>query len=376
MRIIHIITNLGEGGAQKVLLNLCNETSQIHENIIISLSDDISQSEIIKNYKFKIYVLQFNQFPLGFIFGIIKLFKILNSKKANIIQTWLYHADLIGSLVAFIIGYRNIIWTIRDCSIDVSTKLSTKIIVYLLAKLSYIIPNKIIYNSSSAFKKFHFIYGYDRRKSFLIRNGFDTNTFKPNIKLRTSLRNELDISDSEKVIGMVARFHPVKNHIYLFKALNLVKIRFPNIKCILVGKDLEKHNSNLIKLISFYQLENNIILLGIRRDICRIMNTIDLNILCSKSEAFPNVIGEAMSCGTPCISTNVGDANDLIGKNGWLVPLDDDHKFSQTIITALTELHLKKSEKAPSFIRNRIVNFFSKEKMINQFVDFWENYNE
>ena len=371
MKIIHIITDLGEGGAQKFLINLCQSTSELHNHIIISLSSS-NQYLLNQKYNFKIYTLNLNKFLFGFFGSIVKLIRIIKRNKPNIIQTWLYHADFIGGIIAFIFGYRRIFWTVRDCSIDVNTKLLTKLIVIILSKLSYIIPEKIIFNSNNALNKFNKRYGYDKEKSFLIQNGFDIKKYKINKKDRKSLRNFLGLNEIDLVLGMVARFHPVKNHIYLIKTLNLVKRKFPNIKCLLVGKDLDKNNLFLKKIIKDNQIEENIVLLGIRRDITKIMNTIDIHLLSSKSEAFPNVIGEAMACGTPCVSTNVGDVQDIIGNNGWIVPINDYFTFSETIILAINEINCKNKKTNPNIIRKRIIDYFSQEKMVKNFLEIWQ----
>lgn len=371
MKITHIITDLGEGGAQKVLLNLCQATAKSHDHTIIALHN--SRNIIVnQKYNLKIYFLNLNQFPFGSFLSIIKLIKILSKKKSDIIQTWLYHADFIGGLTAFFLGHKNIFWTIRDCSIDVNTKLLTKLIVILLSKLSYFIPKKIIYNSNNALNKFNTKYGYDKRKSFLIQNGFDIDNYTIDKQYRKSLRNELQINEFEPVLGMVARFHPVKNHIYLFKTLNYVKRKFPNIKCLLVGNDLDDNNLFLKKMIKDNELQENIVLLGIRRDIVKIMNSIDIHLLSSKSEAFPNVIGEAMACGTPCISTNVGDAKDIVGNNGWIVPINDALAFSETIILAINQINCNHEKMNSNIFRKRIIDYFSKEKMVQKFLEIWQ----
>lgn len=371
MKIIHIITDLGEGGAQKLLINLCQSTSELHNHVIISLSSS-NQNVENQKYNFKIYTLNLNKFPLGYFGSIFGLIRIIKRNKPDIIQTWLYHADFIGGIIAFLLGYRRIFWTIRDCSIDVNTKLLTKLIVKFLSKLSYFIPEKIIFNSNNALNKFNKKYGYDKRKSFLIQNGFDIKNYKINKKDRTNLRNYLGLNELDVVLGMVARFHPIKNHAYLFQTLKLVKKKFPDIKCLLVGKDLDNNNLFLKKIIEDNKLEKNIFLLGIRRDISKVMNCIDIHLLASKSEAFPNVIGEAMACGTPCVSTNVGDVQEIIGNNGWIVPVNDRFTFSETIILAINQINCKNKKTNPNIIRQRIIDYFPAENMVKKFLEIWQ----
>ncbi len=371
MKILHIITDLDEGGTQKFLLNLCNSTSERHEHTIVSLKNIDSQLKSFNNKKFKIILLNFNSFPFGFICSFCKLIGIIILNNPKIVQTWLHHANFVGGLVAFLTGNRKIIWNIRDSSLDASNKLSTKMITLLASKLSFIIPQKIVYNSKEAQKRFTFNYHFSKKKSFLIRNGFDPKVYNIKEELRIKFRKSNNINENEIVLGLVSRFHPVKNHVYLFQTLELVKKKFPHIKCILVGKNNDKSNIFLMKMIHKYQLAENILLLGIKRNICEIMNGIDIKILCSKSEAFPNVLGEAMLCGTPCISTDVGDARDIISKNGWVVPLNDPYIFSQTIISAIHEIKNDKLNLLSLKTRAHIQNYFSKDKTINEFLNIW-----
>tara|TARA_Y100001978_G_scaffold74466_1_gene66731 strand:+ start:10521 stop:11648 length:1128 start_codon:yes stop_codon:yes gene_type:complete len=373
MKIIHIITSLGEGGAQSILLRICRETSDIHQHKIISLIDDKTQIEDFDKERFEIIFLNFNKIPFGPINGIFRLFRILLLDNSDVIQTWLYHADLFGGLIAKLNLKKNVIWNIRNCNIDSNTKFTTKLIVFILSKLSRIVPSKIIFNSRKSMLKHCESFGYTNKKSILIHNGFDTEKYHINNKYRIKIRNELKIQNKEYVLGMIARFHPDKNHEYLFQTLKKVKSKIKNFKCILVGNEINKNNLKLAKLIEKYELERNIILLGIRRDIHKLMNALDLHILSSNTEAFPNVLGEAMACGIPCVSTNVGDAKFIIGDTGWLVPFCDSKIFANTIITALKEVKSDPMRKKSKLSRERIIDKFSNNSMLNQFIDCWGN---
>ena len=152
----------------------------------------------------------------------------------------------------------------------------------------------------------------------------------------------MKISKNKKIplLGSVARFHPQKDHKNLFQALNLLKINKIFFKCVLVGHKINAKNKLLIKMIKKFNLSKEVILLGPKRNINQIMNVIDIHILASEyGEAFPNVVAEAMACGTPCVVTDVGDSSLIVGKTGWIVRPSDSKGLAYSIKKQLKNLN-------------------------------------
>ena len=142
---------------------------------------------------------------------------------------------------------------------------------------------------------------------------------------------------------------------------------------ILVGTNLDHLNDDLVSSLKNNGLLDNVHLLGIRDDILSVMNSIDLFLLSSISEAFPNVLNEAMLCGTPCLTTNVGDAALIVDKTGWIVEPRDSTAMADACIHALNEKeknneHWKNRKES---CRKRIIEKFSFEKMINKYKEVW-----
>jgi len=255
-----------------------------------------------------------------FLFKFIYLIILINRFRPKYVQTWLYHANLIGGLAAKISGVKKLIWTIhhdfeyRSFSVFLEMK--------ILMMLSYFLPNNIIYGSEIS-KINHQLNGFIKRKSITINNGVCLEKFKPIIKFRKYFRNKFNINKDTLLLGNIARYHPLKDHETLLKALTILKNENIDFKCILIGSGLSRENHILKNKIKKYGLNKNIILYGKTFEINKIINSFDINILTSIKECSPISLMESMAVGIPCISTDVGDASHLIGKSGWVFPIYD-----------------------------------------------------
>jgi glycosyltransferase involved in cell wall biosynthesis len=215
------------------------------------------------------------------------------------------------------------------------TKLSTRIVVWLCSKTSNVVPTKIVCCSHQAIKT-HINCGYNKKKFYYIPNGFEVTKYKPNPFFQPRLKTDLQICNSKKLIGMIGRFDPQKNHLGYLECIKILNTKFDNLAYIFVGKSVNTTNFEITNLVEEYNLSKSIYLLGERSDIEFIMPALD--ILVSPSiygEAFPNVIGEAMSCGVPCVVTDVGDSSAIVGSTGYVVSPDDNDSLSSAISNML-----------------------------------------
>lgn len=371
MKIIHIITGLNDGGAEGVLYRLCKQ-DRTNNHLVVSLSDSGKYGPMLEAMGVTVTTLNMSPgrpSPIAF----IRLLQLLLRQKPDIVQTWMYHADLFGGLTARMAGVNTVFWGIRQTTFKTGiSKKSTVWIVQILAKLSFFVPSKIIVCAQKAIYV-HEALGYDRRIMHFIPNGYDMESLRPGLDPKGAFKIGPNPDLLTPLFGMVARFGPQKDHVNLFDALAILRDRGIHFRCVLVGTGMDDSNEEITKWIFQRNLEDHVHLLGQRNDIPIIMNCIDIHVLSSESEGFPNVVCEAMACGTPCVVTDVGDAAFIVGDTGWVVPPSDPVALSVAIEEALMELNGSNWQNRTQAARDRIQENFSIERMVNEYNRLWNS---
>ena len=371
MQVLHIITGLKRGGAETLLYRICQFDKE-YNHTVISLTGTQDYGKMLNQINVSVYALNFSNSKINF-FGLFKLYKLIREIKPDVVQTWMSHADLIGGVIARFAGIKNIFWGVHHTNlIKGESKRATMMIVKLNALLSYLVPKKIIYCAEKS-REIQELIGFKKTKGVVIQNGYDVNSFYQDNSLSESFRNELDISLDEFVIGHVGSYDPLKDQKTLIKSLAYLDQNNFNFIAVLVGINLDNANNALVRLLKENGLIERVHLLGSRKDILAVMNGIDLFMLSSISEAFPNVLNEAMACGTPCITTDVGDAAFIVGKTGWVVKPKDPKALANASIQALKEKQSNNESwgQRKDACRQRIVENFTLEKMIKKYKEVW-----
>jgi len=372
MKILHIITGLNIGGAEGVLYRLIRNSSK-HRHFVISLKDKGFFGE---KFDFEGTLLYTLNMPSGWISikGLRKLYMLIRSIKPDVIQTWMYHGDFLGGLMAKIAGCNKIVWSVRHSTLIVGhISMSTRIIGKSCALSSDWIPKRIVFNSNKSIQ-LHIAKGYSQKKVVLIPNGFNCEKFRPNKLEREKLRKELGVKQHEVILGMVARWEPVKDYTNFFSAINILNSTINCLfKVVLIGSGITDYNLNLIKLCNLYSVINKVHLLGPRDDISSLMNAMDICVLSSFSESFPNVIAEAMACGVPVVTTDVGDSALIVNNLGWVVKPSDSSSLANAISLAIAEkINEPKAWEARKIAcRNHIIDNYSLERMVSSFERVW-----
>ena len=318
--ILCLITSLEMGGAQMMLYKLLarmDRTRFVPE--VISLIDIGPMGEKIESLG--IHVRSLGMRPgIPNPMGILRLIHWLRRAPPDVIQTWMYHADLVGGVAAKLAGGMPVAWGIRHS--DLSNHGSRRLTIYTMrmcAQMSKWLPARIV-SCSEASQRVHTALGYATQKMIVIPNGFDVRAFKADSVARESVRVELQIPPDASLIGLVGRFDPQKDHRNFVSAAALLNSSRPDVHFLLCGDDVTWENAQLRGWIEETGLRKQYRLVGRRQDMARLTAALDIAASSSSfGEGFPNVIGEAMSCGIPCVVTDVGDSALIVGQTGRVV---------------------------------------------------------
>ena len=371
MHVAHVISGLGDGGAEAVLARLCLHDEK-HSHAVISLSNAGKYGPLLRKGGIPVHCLKMRAGRVS-LRGVSLLWRILKSERPDVVQTWMYHADFLGGLVARFAGIRPISWGIRQTNLEPGkSKRSTILVAHACAGLSRWVPQAIVCCAESA-ARVHSGVGYDQRKLVVVHNGYDLSQFRPDEGARWAVRKELAIPAGARVIGMVGRFDPQKNHENLLNALAGLDLQKLDAYCVLVGNEVNQRNQTLTSWIQARGLGDRVVLMGQRTDIPAVMNALDLHVLSSSfGEGFPNVLAEAMACGIPCVATDVGDASVIVGNTGWIVPPNDPIALAAAFAAALNaHLDGDRWRQRTEAARARIEQRFSMESMVSGFHDVW-----
>jgi len=365
MRILFFIATLQLGGAERQVSVLTNAMSERgHKVKVVTLfpggpyADELqntSDIELIsiwpkkRNVKFLI-LLQILWAP----FHLIKLLENI-----DVLYSMLGSTNLIAWIATRFSAGVKLVWGIRSTILDESWKMG--VFNRLCALVSKTI--KLVIVNSYAGKENLLKYGFRPQKVQIIHNGIDIDKFQFDEHERKKIRQELGILSNHQVIGIIGRIRPIKDHPTLIKAASLLSTKINNLMVLVVGEGSVEYIDDLYTLVDKLCLADRVIWLDSRRDIVAIYSALDVLVSSSIGEGFSNVIGEAMSCGIPCVVTDVGDSAMIVGDPTRVVNPRDPEMMASAIYKVL-QIH--KEEGAVNSMRNRITENYSIRILVDQ----------
>lgn len=368
VRVAHIISSLDVGGAEMFLARLLRASPALApEAHVIGLKGAGPVSELVRAAGARVTALGLEG-PVSAAAGSARLRLLLAADRPDVVQTWLYHADLLGGLSAW--GLAPVVWNLRLSNLrSASLSGSARAAVAASARLSRRLPSAIVCCSSST-RDEHVKLGYDTTKMRVIHNGFEAKAAGAST-LRAKLEKELDIPSSAFVIAAIGRWHPMKNHLGFVDAVEPIVARHPQVHVVLAGLHLDWSNRSLVEHIESSASPKRFHLLGLRSDLPDLMPAFDLLVSASLSEGLPNAVGEAMASGVPCVCTDAGDTALLVGDTGRIVP-----RFEREAMTDAIEAYVNMPEhqrlEHGHRARDRIAKQFSLEAAAERYLDLYE----
>ena len=365
-RLLFIITGLSTGGAETMLLKILQHIDRSKFTAtVISLTTKGDLGQQINKLNIPVIALGMRPaLPNPWLF--FRLVRIIRRFRPDILQTWLYHADLIGGLAARVAGVSAVVWGVRHCNLDKElNKWHTLRVVDACSLLSSYLPKRILLCSEKA-RRVHIEAGYNSGKMLVIPNGFNLNSFYPDAQARWAVRDALGLAPETPLAGLIARDDPQKNILGMVSAAEHIHQRNADIHFIFAGSGLDDSNTKLVAAIAKANLGLHVHLLGKRDDVPCLMAALDVLASPSHGEAFPNVLGEAMACGVPCVVTDAGDSAAIVGETGKVVPAGNMNAMAEKILAVL-ELPKPAKQQLNNMARARIHDKYDISKVVSRY---------
>lgn len=374
IKVVFIVTGTQLGGAENMLCKLLTYLDQDEfECVVVSLTSDGPIAHRIRDCGIRVLSLDMDASGYDFVKGVVCLFGILRTEKPDVVQTWMYHADLLGGTAAKMATKARIFWNIRQSNLDRRlSKKSTRLVARLCARLSSRIPDRIMVCSQAA-SGIHARMGYARTKMEHIPNGFVIgDESQPSVSLN-QVREQFGLPTDALVIGNLARFDPQKDHETFFKAAGRLANRRNNVHFVLAGQGINTANPAIRRWVEQYDLSRQVTLCGQIEDVNSFLGAVDiLTVSSAYGEGFPNVLGEAMLARVICVATDVGDSARILESVGFVVPVRSPEKLCEAWLTAAGLAEEEKRARRERG-RQRIVSEFDIRKVAQRYASFYRD---
>jgi glycosyltransferase involved in cell wall biosynthesis len=365
-RVLFLIPSLIAHGAERQLCELVRHMDpdrfEIHVVVFygpVSTGDGDLSSEVAALPGVKLHCLQKRRGALGYLASLPRFFSLMRQLRPDVL-----HGYMDGNLPVLFLGRvfrKRVIWGIRRTSKDL-TKLDriSRRILWVSVRLARFV-DLVIFNSEAG-RLNHSAMGMRAPRMEVVVNGFDVARFQPNQPLGASQKREWRIPLDAPLIGIVGRLDPVKDHPTFLRAAARLAKQWPEARFICVGGGPEAYKASLVEMSKSLGINERVHFPGACTDMPGAYNALSILVLSSTDEGFPNVIGEAMACGVPCVATRVGDAETLVGPWGIVVKPGDDLAIAEALSMLLRESPQERTSRAKAS-RQHICSRFSVEAL-------------
>ncbi|SDL80134.1 glycosyltransferase [Aliiruegeria lutimaris] len=357
--VMHVITDFSASAGAETMLARLLRVSKDERVIVVPLIDVSERNRRLADNSCVEYLPMGMRSVLELPIAISKLTTLMRAERPRVVLCWMYHAMAVGAISGRLTG-TPIFWTVRQ-ALDDSKALtrSTKVALSVCRKMSRW-PTGVIFNSKRSLKQ-HFHYGYNNANSIVIPNGFDLPDLVP-----------LSPPASPKLFGIAGRLHQQKDYHTFFRAAAIAGRMRPHLRFIAAGHGMTPDNPEVVEIMKASNARpEQFELVGELRDMEQFYRRIDALVLSSRTEGFPNVVAEAMSYGKPVVTTDVGDAAEIVGETGIICrPRDADALAAG--ISALAEASPEAYAARVYAARQRVEEKYSLPKIAEVYDSFME----
>ncbi len=293
-----------------------------------------------------------------------KLAALVRNERIDILQTHLFYSGLVAALAKPRLG--KTIFALMRHHTGVVRMLGSRLHVWA-DKWMAGRADRVITVSEAARTYMREVDGITRDDIEVIHLGFDFEKFRPDAEKRAALRSELGFAEDDFVIGYVGNNAVGKGHIQLLDALGKIIVHVPNARLLFAGRGTLPGLDEAVARLP----TGSVSFAGWRDDITGVYNAMDIFVQPSLSEAFSQVLVEAMGCGLPVIATDVGGAREVVesGVNGVVIEPNDADAIAREVVALCGDAARRQSlaDTGMRFVRER----FSAETMIAGHVELY-----
>ncbi len=357
-KIVFLIRSLNYGGSERQLATLVKALDKQYFDITVLCfyaGGSLSLDQELKDSGIPIICLdkQGRWDLFGFFWRLVQHLQRIHP---DVLHGYIGIPNLLTIFLKLFFPSTRMIWGIRSSNVDPDFYDWLGRLVFRLECLLSRFADLIIVNSYAG-RAYYLNHGFPANKMTVIPNGIDIELFKPEQGARIKVRRSCGISQDTILIGLVGRLDIRKDHPTFLKAAALLFEERHNVRFVCVGSGSENYARKLYELADELGISDQVIWVKARADMSAIYNALDIVVSSSYTEGFSNVIGEAMSCGVPCVVTDVGDSAWIVGNTDVVVPPKNPEALKTAIKNLIETLGNNACDHTK--IRQRIIDQFS-----------------
>jgi len=363
MRIFLLIRSLDVGGAERQIVTLANALAgRGHE---VELGVFYSGGALTREVDGRVTLIDFRKSGRWDVIPFMhRVAKHIRESHPDVIYTFLGTANAVCALLKPFLRKTPLVWSILASNMNLDQFGFLHQLHFKVECLLSRVPDRIIANSHAG-KEHVAAHGFPRERIAVIPNGVEMDRFKPGLPPDTEIKRP-----GQRSVGMVARLDPMKDHETFIRAAALVAKEMEDVRFYCIGHAPKERRIPFEQLARELNISEKLNWVEARPDMPTVYNSLDVNCLASFGEGTPNVLIEAMACGTPCVASDVGDAAIILGDCGEIVPVGDHEAMGKAIARRLKGS--LDEQNIPRLCRERVKGEFSLETHLNKTEDAFQ----